>query len=192
MKRMVAYTDGSFNGDVNVYGYACVVYSHDTGELTALYGGGNEVQWLDSRNVSGEVMAAIVAMKTAKEAGYDSLTIFHDYEGIAKWCTREWKTRKEISRLLLSFYDVYTLQGLNVNFVKVKGHSGDVYNTAADKFANQGVTTFLAWKALHANSHKSGVQRLPLNKTFVNDHPCVRDYCVLAERGNASDIFLAN
>ena len=58
----------------------------------------------------------------------------YDYEGIAKWCTGEWKTKKEGTAAYKRFYDGIK-DRLQVRFVKVKGHSNDEYNDMADMLA---------------------------------------------------------
>ena len=75
-------------------------------------------------------------MKTAKEAGIKSITIYHDYEGIAKWCTGEWKTKKVWTKKYKAFYDEIS-KDLEVEFIKVRGHSGDRFNEMADKLARE-------------------------------------------------------
>ena len=86
------------------------------------------------RNVAGEIMGAEKAMRYCLEKGIKNLEIVHDYEGIASWCTGKWQARKEATKAYKAFYD--SLAGrLNVTFRKVKGHSGDTYNDAADRLA---------------------------------------------------------
>lgn len=57
------------------------------------------------RNVAGEILGAQVAMKMAVEQGAESLTIVHDYQGIASWCTGEWKTNKEGTKAYKAYFD---------------------------------------------------------------------------------------
>lgn len=92
----------------------------------------------EMRNVAGEIMGAAQAMKTAKALGLKELTIYHDYEGIAKWCTGEWKTKKEWTKKYKAFYDEIS-QDITVSFQKVEAHSGNQYNDIADKLAKEAV-----------------------------------------------------
>ncbi|MDR2649551.1 MAG: ribonuclease H family protein [Clostridiales bacterium] len=86
------------------------------------------------RNVAGEIKGAEKAMRYCLEKGIKRLEIIHDYEGVARWCTGEWKADKPGTKAYKTFYDSLS-GGLSVNFRKVKGHSGDKYNEAADRLA---------------------------------------------------------
>ena len=88
------------------------------------------------RNVAGEIKGSEVAIKYAISKGIKAIKIYHDYEGIAKWCTGEWKANKEGTIAYKKFYDSIK-EKIHVEFVKVKGHSGDKYNDVADMLAKQ-------------------------------------------------------
>ncbi len=85
-------------------------------------------------NVAGEIKGAEAAMQYAIDEGIRRIIIYHDYEGIAKWCLGEWKTNKEGTLAYKKFYDSIKDQ-VDVKFVKVKGHSDDKYNDMADRLA---------------------------------------------------------
>ena len=72
----------------------------------------------------------------AMEHDRKELVIYHDYEGIAKWCLGEWKANKEGTKAYKAFYDAVSRQ-IQITFVKVKGHSGDTYNEMADRLAKE-------------------------------------------------------
>lgn len=76
----------------------------------------------------------MAAMAFAQEKGCRELTIYHDYEGIAKWPLGLWKTNKDGTIAYKKYYEDIKKE-LDVHFVKVKGHSGDKYNDLADKLA---------------------------------------------------------
>ena len=75
-------------------------------------------------------------MEYAYQNGMKSLTIYHDYEGIAKWPLRDWAANKEGTKAYQDFYDNIK-KYVDIKFVKVKGHSGDKYNDLADKLAKE-------------------------------------------------------
>ena len=63
-----------------------------------------------------------------------SVTIYHDYEGVAKWATGEWKAKKPGTNAYREFCAA-AAKHIRFRFVKVKGHSGDKYNDLADRLA---------------------------------------------------------
>lgn len=89
---------------------------------------------IDMRNVAGEIKAAECAMQFCLDHNIKSLDIYHDYEGIAKWCTGEWKASKTGTQLYKQFYNDIK-DHICIRFFKVKGHSGDKYNDLADQLA---------------------------------------------------------
>jgi ribonuclease HI len=132
--EIVAYVDGSYNSATNEYGSGVVLI--ENGEEICLSEKGNDEQMALMRNVAGEIKASEMAMKYAKEHGYQSLEIVHDYEGIARWCLGEWKTNKEGTKKYKDAYDTYS-RSVRIVFTKVKGHSGDTYNDMADVLAKK-------------------------------------------------------
>lgn len=130
----VAYVDGSFNVDTMVYGYGVVMMYHGREEYYK--GSGKEENMSAMRNVAGEILGATYAMKYAYDHDIKNLVIYHDYEGIAKWCLGEWKTNKLETQTYKNKYQEYSKK-VNISFVKVKGHSGDKYNDLADALAKE-------------------------------------------------------
>lgn len=131
-REALAYVDGSFN--VETGEYSCGVVFFYEGEEKHLCQKGTEEKMAEMRNVAGEIMGARLAMEEAVQRGALKLTIVHDYQGIASWCTGEWKANKEGTRAYKAYFD--SLQGkLAIQFQKVKGHSGDIYNDLADELA---------------------------------------------------------
>lgn len=130
----VAYVDGSFNVGTMVYGYGVVMMYHGREEYYK--GSGNEENMSAMRNVAGEILGATYAMKYAYDHDIKNLVIYHDYEGIAKWCLGEWKTNKLETQTYKNKYQEYSKK-VNISFVKVKGHSGDKYNDLADALAKE-------------------------------------------------------
>lgn len=125
-----AYVDGSYyNGEFS-YG---VVILRDEKEI-CFSKKDNDTELAKMRNVAGEIKGAEAAMRYAVSEGLDKITIYHDYEGIAKWCLGEWKANKEGTKAYKRFYDSIKNQVL-IEFVKVKGHSHDKYNDMADRLA---------------------------------------------------------
>lgn len=128
----IAYVDGSYNELRNEYSYGVVMF-YDGGEEHFAQKFSDEEMAL-MRNVAGEIEGSKRAMKFCLEKGIKSIDIVYDYEGIEKWCSGAWKANKEGTKAYKKFYNEAT-KSLSVNFVKVKGHSGNKYNDLADSLA---------------------------------------------------------
>lgn len=132
---LCAYVDGSFNANKQIYGSGAVIL-FDGQPIAELKKTGNSDMLVSMRNVAGEIAAAVMSMRYALENGHAHITIFHDYEGIAKWCTGEWKTEKDGTKKYKQFFDSVKNR-LNVDFIKVAAHTGIEYNELADKLAKE-------------------------------------------------------
>lgn len=121
----VAYVDGSNtnsrvgSGVVMVFGSAT-----ENEEAVAL------------RNVAGEINSAMMAMHTAKMLGKKKITIIYDYAGIEEWAVGSWSTKSTMAQKYKQFYDNIK-QHIDIEFVKVKGHTGNDGNEMADKTAKR-------------------------------------------------------
>ena len=132
---LCAYVDGSFDPATGRYGSG-VVYVIDGEVVDTDKKCAEHPDIVSMRNVAGEITASVMSMRYAIAKGYKELVIFHDYEGIAKWCKGLWKTEKEGTRLYKMFYDSIKPR-LDVTFVKVDAHTGVKYNEMADKLAKE-------------------------------------------------------
>ena len=130
---MVAYVDGSFHLAKKMFAYGAVIFYQ--GEEYHFKGSDNDAELVEMRNVAGEIQGAERAMAFALEQGAVVLHIYHDYEGIARWCTGEWQAKKPGTQRYRQYYQQACQKGLIVHFHKVKGHSGDTYNELADQLA---------------------------------------------------------
>lgn len=134
--ELYAYVDGSFHAQTGVYGYGVVLVFSD-GTTKELYGSDSREEIASMRNVAGELKGAMIAMQYAVNQKFRKLTVFHDYEGIAKWANGEWKANLDATRA----YQNYTamIRGkITLSFSKVAAHTGVVYNERADSLAKQG------------------------------------------------------
>ena len=129
----VAFTDGSYEESVNEYSYGAVVIS-PSGEKSELCGKGNTSEFLPSRNVAGEVLGALAAVKWATINGYGKLRLYHDYAGLAEWTTGRWTAKSPIADYYLREFSRYN-GCVSVEFIKVKGHSNNKYNEQVDGLA---------------------------------------------------------
>lgn len=120
---LVAYVDGSYNEKTIEAGFGCVLLEKD--EVVEELLGSIELNKSDnSRNVEGELQAALEAVRWAVENNYEKITIVYDYNGIEKWVTGEWKTKKQLTRSYAIQMKSLKKQ-IAIDFVKVKSHSGE-------------------------------------------------------------------
>ena len=131
---LVAYVDGSYNVANNQFSYGIVLLDGEQELKFQQFFIDEELASM--RNVAGEIKGAEAAMRYAVEQGFQKLYIYHDYEGIAKWCLGEWKTNKEGTKAYKAYFDSIR-DKLQVVFVKVAAHTGDKYNEMADKLAKE-------------------------------------------------------
>lgn len=130
----VAYVDGSFDVTTGSFSYGMVMFYDGKEEHFSKKFDNSDLASM--RNVAGEIEGARAAMQLCLDRGIKSVTIYHDYIGIAAWCTGEWKAKQEGTIDYALFYRAASLH-VDIRFQKVKGHSGDTYNELADKLAKE-------------------------------------------------------
>lgn len=128
----VTYVDGSYDKVSNQF--SCGVVMFYAGKEERFAEAFDDPDLAEMNNVAGELKGSEMAIQFCLDKGINSLTIHHDYEGIAKWCTGEWQTKKAGTKAYKSFYDSAS-EHMQIQFVKVKSHSGDKYNELADQLA---------------------------------------------------------
>lgn len=138
MKRNYAYVDGSFNPVTKVYGCGVILVDRD-GKKHHIKHSGNDPENAKMRNVAGEILGASLVILKALELGMSKLTIFYDYEGIAKWPLQEWKCKKPATKAYAITVWTAMHEGLRIYFKHVKAHSGVEENELADKLAKEAV-----------------------------------------------------
>ncbi len=129
-----AYVDGSFSLENKEFSFGAAIFIN--GEIKEFSEKFSDPHLLEMRNVAGEIMGAEFVMRYAIENNLKSIDIYYDYSGIEKWCTLEWKANKPGTIAYRDFY-LSIKDKLKVNFIKVKGHSGDKLNDLADKLAKK-------------------------------------------------------
>lgn len=126
------YVDGSYETSTQRYAFGLVVV--EKGEEIHASCGAYKDEYSSMRNVAGEVLGAQKAMLYAMENEYTQLDLYYDYQGIESWAKGTWKRNNLLTQGYYSFYQDVK-QKLQVNFFKVKGHSGDRFNDRADQMA---------------------------------------------------------
>ena len=127
-----AYVDGSYDAKTKAFSYGMVLFHK--GEELHFSEKFTDSSLAEMRNVAGEIKGSQAAMQYCLDHGITSITIYHDYEGIARWCNGEWAAKKPGTIAYAAFFKTLS-QKVAVRFVKVKGHSGDTYNDMADQLA---------------------------------------------------------
>lgn len=130
----IAYVDGSYNIKTKEFSYGVVLFHN--GDEQHFFEKFDDAGLASMRNVAGEIKGSEFAIQFCLDKGIKSVDIYHDYDGIAKWPNGEWKTNKEGTIAYKSFCD-NAKKNILINFIKVKGHSGDKYNDLADKLAKE-------------------------------------------------------
>lgn len=134
IKEPYAFVDGSYNIATKVYGYGGFLMAD--GQRHVLQGSGNEPELVEMNNVAGEIAGAMAAVKKALELGLTNLDIYYDYMGIEMWATGGWKRNKAGTVAYHEFMQSIK-EKIDIQFVKVKGHSGIDGNEEADRLAKE-------------------------------------------------------
>lgn len=134
---LLAYVDGSYDDSLKKYAFGCVFILPD-GRVYTEFGNGDNEQSLQHRNVSGEMLGAMYAVKTAMINGFSRLEIRYDYQGIEKWVTGEWRSKTELTQKYAKAMREWS-RDLVISFTKVTAHANVYYNELADKMAKTGL-----------------------------------------------------
>lgn len=130
---VIAYVDGSFEKSIGRYAFGCVILTPDGQEIRRS-GSGSDPAGVAIRNVAGEMLGAMNAVKWARENDYSAVEIRYDYEGVEKWVTGVWRAKTPLT----SKYAAHMQEAGNkirISFCKIAAHTGNHYNEEADQLA---------------------------------------------------------
>ncbi|MEM7360531.1 MAG: ribonuclease HI [Pseudomonadota bacterium] len=139
-QQVEIYTDGACRGNPGIGGWgAMLVYGDKVKKIS-----GGEAETTNNRM---ELMAAIEALSLLKRRC--TLTLYTDSqyvrkgitEWIVNWKKRNWKTaaKKPVKNADLWRRLDEAVSRHDINWVWVKGHSGNEGNEIADQLANEGI-----------------------------------------------------
>ncbi len=134
---LLSYVDGSYENSIKKYSFGCVFILSD-GKIYTEYGNGDDPKSLQHRNVTGEMLGAMYAVKTAMFNGYKAIEIRYDYQGIEKWVTGEWRSKTELTQKYAASMLEWGKR-IAITFTKVEAHTNVKYNELADKLAKKGL-----------------------------------------------------
>lgn len=135
---IIAYVDGSFDKKIGRYSFGCVLLTPD-GDVIRKSGNGSQPDSLAIRNVAGEMLGAMFAVRWSIKNGYRSIELRYDYEGIEKWVTGVWRAKTDLTEKYAG-YMRRCGEKIHISFSKVAAHTGDYYNEEADQLAKKALT----------------------------------------------------
>lgn len=136
--KVIAYVDGSYNNTIKKYSFGCVILL-PSGKIIKESGNGDNPESLAIRNVAGEMLGAMFAVKWALVNDYKEIEIRYDYQGIEKWVTGEWKAKNELTQKYASAMNKWK-SSIEISFQKVTAHSNNHFNDEADQLAKKALT----------------------------------------------------
>lgn len=134
---ILVYVDGSYDDSLKKYAFGCV-FIKDNGCIYTEFGNGDNPQSLQHRNVTGEMLGAMYAVKVAMLEQAKAIEIRYDYEGIEKWVTGEWRSKTELTQKYATAMRDWS-RSIEIKFTKVPAHSNVKYNEVADYLAKRGL-----------------------------------------------------
>ena len=128
-----AFVDGSINTTTMTPGWGMVFCESEDNVIQEC---GSCSKFKDTRNIIGELTAALKALQYAKDMGIGKITIYHDYMGISEWATGAWSSDK--SAAAKYYVSKFKEFDIDVEFVHVNAHTNIHLNDLADTLAKRG------------------------------------------------------
>lgn len=129
--ELIIYSDGSYDKNLKLSSYGVVYLQKAQPEY---YRSGIVDDKNGTQNVIGEITGVLEGLKYAMYKGKKKAYIYHDYEGLSKWISKEWKVKSSDASYYINEINKYKSE-IELEFVKVKAHSGEKYNEICDKLA---------------------------------------------------------
>ena len=126
------YVDGSYSIDTEEYSYGVVAVKNEV-VLYIENGKGKSSSSKNIRQIAGELKGAIKGVEYAFKTGRKKVVIFHDYMGISYHATGYWARKEESSKEYYDKMQEFMKNGMEIIFVKVDSHTGDLFNELVDE-----------------------------------------------------------
>lgn len=136
--QVTAYVDGSFDQKIGKYAFGCILLLPG-GEIVRKSGNGDNPESAALRNVTGEMLGAMFAVKWCMVNRFSSVKICYDYSGIEMWAAGRWKTNNPLTKKYADYMRLCS-RSIEISFRKVQAHTGDQYNEEADRLAKAALT----------------------------------------------------
>jgi len=153
------YVDGSYNISTERYAYALVAVKDNVIEYVE-NGRSEDNSNKAIRQIAGELEATVKGVEYALKKKENRVVIFHDYAGIAHHATGFWERKDQSSVAYHNKMKSLIDSGIEVIFVKVDSHTGDLYNEIADEKCKE---------ALNIESSNEFYKYLGSNKVYVSN-----------------------
>lgn len=141
----IIYTDGACSGNPGPGGWAFIIPQENDNPIVQTGG------YVKTTNNMMELQALLEALKYCNQLSPQCVTIYTDSAYIAncfnqkwyiKWQQNGWiSSSKELVKNkgqwedILYYYNLLTDNDFIINIEKIKGHSDNIYNQMADKYA---------------------------------------------------------
>lgn len=137
IKQVKAYVDGSYKPSITDkagFGYVII----DANDNILFEYADVTLESALSRQVDGELYAALGAIKWAVDNNFDIITIYYDYAGIEQWAVGNWRAKSTIALMYINKLQPL-LSKIKVKWIKVKSHSGNRWNEYVDQLVSNRV-----------------------------------------------------
>lgn len=144
MKKVIIYTDGACSGNPGVGGWGAILMYNGAAKKISGYD-------KNTTNNRMEMFAVIQALRCLNQSCQvvihsDSQYVVDAFNKgwINSWQQNNWKTagKSEVKNVDLWKALLYEINKHKVEFVKVAGHAGDVYNEMCDELATTEVANY--------------------------------------------------
>jgi len=172
------YVDGSYNSETMEYSYGVVAVKDDV-VVHIESGKGKSDSAKNIRQIAGELEGAVKGCQYAQSLGEKRVVIFHDYIGICYHATGFWDRKEESSKQYYRKMQELMKSGIEVIFVKVDSHTGDLFNELVDEKCKE---------ILLIKSDKVVEKWLLKNPIYVASDAVKSQICSIATKGEANII----